>query len=109
MVDKHYDQNHEIDKTPREARQGERGPSMLLVLGLGILGLVLAYFAIGWMNSDEDSVSLSVIEQQEGAQAPAPSREPGATQPGGAETPQSLPDENSTPIIRGLNADGDKQ
>ncbi|MEI2384521.1 hypothetical protein [Breoghania sp. JC706] len=64
----------EIKKTPREARQGEKGPSMLLVLGIGLAALVIAYAVVGWINSDGDTASLSVVgekTQNEPAAAPA--------------------------------------
>lgn len=79
MASEQHDRQDEerIDQTPRRARQGERGPSMLLVLGIGLLGLVIAYGLVGWMNSDDETVSLSVIEDGvRGGDVPAPADQP---------------------------------
>ena len=85
MASEPHDKKDEkrIDQTPRGARQGERGRSMLLVLGIGVVGLVIAYGLIGWMNSDDDTVSLSVIEDgARGGDVPAPADQPAGNEEG---------------------------
>ncbi|PTW55711.1 hypothetical protein C8N35_11236 [Breoghania corrubedonensis] len=65
--------DRQIDKRPQDARQGEKGRPMLLVLTIGIVGLVIAYALVGWINSDNDTVSLSVIDEKaQSTPQPAP-------------------------------------
>lgn len=50
-----------VKKDPEDARQGERGPSMIAVLGFGIAVTVVVFVILGWMNSDGDMASIGVV------------------------------------------------